>query len=104
MEGNLVDLLLYLAGAALSLAFAYVPGLEAWYKAQNGAVKRLVMLAALALAAGLVVGLACTKYGQVVGLQVGCSDVDAFAVALGFLKAALANQAAYVALPDKAKE
>lgn len=94
-----VDTLSMLAGALLSLLFAYVPGTDVWYSALDATRKRLVMLVALLVVAVGVAGLSCAGLGDVVGVSTECS-VSGFAmVARVFLMALAANQAAYLIAP-----
>lgn len=93
-----------LAGALLSLLFAYLPGLSGWYARlgesqadeAGGVYRRLVMLAALVAVALGSYGLACLGAGAYIGLELRC-DVDGLAgLARALLLALAANQATYV--------
>lgn len=82
-----------LAGAVLSLAISYIPGLKDWYDALTPTPKRFTMLVLLALSA-------------VGALVWGCRLDLAPCVALGwenylsaFIAAAIANQTAYLLSP-----
>ncbi len=59
----------------LSLLMSYVPGFEGRYGGLTGALKRLVMLALLALIALAVYGLACSGLAPTFGLTLTC-DAD----------------------------
>lgn len=48
-----------IAGAALSLAFEYIPGLHPWFDALDDTKKRLLMLGVLAVTTAGIFGLGC---------------------------------------------
>ncbi len=62
------ELIPYLAGVALSLMMAYVPGASDWYGALDGTRKRLVMLGLLLVAASGYVALGCAPFGADFGV------------------------------------
>ncbi len=92
-----------LAGVLLSLVFSYVPGAKQWYGALDGLHKRLVMLAFLALAVGLVLGVACAGFGHDFGVAVVCDRSGFVAAARAFGAAVVANQTTYLVSPPAAK-
>ena len=94
-----VDILTYIAGIVLSLAFAYIPKLEAWYTAQ-GKNKGLVMLAALALVAGAAFGFSCAGWFDV---PVTCDKPGLESLLVLFVKAVVANQATFVTVVKSRK-
>lgn len=93
-----------LAGALLSLLFAYVPGLSGWYSRlgegqadeAGGVYRRLVMLAALVIAALGSYGLACLGAGEYFGLGLVCDRAGLAGLARALVLALAANQATYV--------
>jgi hypothetical protein len=89
------EFLALVSGAALSLAFSYIPGLRNWFDALEGDHKRLVMLGVTFLSALGIFGLAC------IGRYEGVScDVDGLWQLLElFVLAAIANQGAYQLTP-----
>lgn len=87
------------AGAVLSLAFSYLPGLQGWYAALDGTTKRLVMLALLSATAAGCYALACTPYAAQWGIGVSCDAGGAVMLLRLLLSAAIANQAAYSLTP-----
>ena len=92
----------YLAGVALSLAFAYIPGLEAWYAALSSIGKRLVMLGLLALTAIGYVMIGCAPFGSQFGVPAEvCSQAGVVAVVQAFIQALIANQATFLISPKK---
>ena len=97
------DTLAALAGALLSLCFAYIPGLSTWYAAQLANTKRLIMLAALALTAGAVFGFGCLGWAGGLGLPVvACDRAAALEIVRLFILAMVANQAAFTLSPKPA--
>ena len=91
------------AGAVLSLLFSYIPGLNTWFAALDGAIKRLIMLALLLLVALGVVGIACAGLGTDIGLVVACDKAGFLGVLKAFVAAMIANQTAYAATIQTAK-
>jgi hypothetical protein len=87
------------AGILLSLVFAYIPGLSNWYKALDGTYKRLVMLAALALVVGGMMGLSCLGVSLPGGVKPACSQAGLLEMLEAFIAALIANQAAYLISP-----
>ena len=90
-----------LAGAVLSLLFSYVPGLAGWYgrlgtdPGDGGTLKRLVMLALLALVAGGAFALACAGLGESLGIAVSCDQAGAVGLLRALVLAVVANQSTY---------
>lgn len=80
------------AGVVLSLAASYTPGFSSWYDALTPTPKRLVMLAALAVAALGVLVYQCRADGVCYGANVETA-VSAFVLA------AIANQATAALTP-----
>jgi hypothetical protein len=91
------------AGAVLSLLFSYVPGLNTWFAALDGSLKRLLMLGLLLLTALAVVGIACAGFGADLGLVVTCDKAGFLGVLKAFVAAMIANQTAYELTPQTAK-
>jgi hypothetical protein len=97
------DELAGLAGAALSLAITYVPGLNAWYGGLAPDRKRLVMIGLLALAAAGVYGLSCAGLaGQLLGLSVSCDQTGLLGLGRALLVAVIANQSVFLITPKPA--
>lgn len=90
------ELLTSLAAILLSLLFAYLPGLETWYARLDGAAKRLLMLALLALTAAGAFGLGCTTWGPLLGVNLTCDQPGAAGLAQAFILALIANQSTYL--------
>ena len=79
----------------LSLAFSYIPGLNAKFAALQSDYKRLIMLGALLVVSAGALGLACI--GR---FDAYTCDVDGVWQALEtFVLAAIANQSAYALTP-----
>lgn len=87
------DLLASLAGIALSLAFAYVPGLRDWFDGLTTEYKRLVMAGALLIVAAGTLALSCG--GVLDPPVVTCDKPGIVGLAQAFVFALVANQAAY---------
>ena len=87
--------LAYVSGVVLSLSFSYIPGLRGWYGKLDADWKRLVMLAALALAAAGLYGAACAGLPA----QVACDQSGAWQLVKLFLSALIANQSVYFLSP-----
>ena len=94
------NVLIGAAAVLLSVAFNWLPRLKEWYTRQADNNQRLIMLAALAVAAGAVFGARCTGF-EIPGVAwEGTCDV-AGAKALGqlFINAIAVNQVAFLILP-----
>jgi hypothetical protein len=89
----------FVAGALLSLAFSYVPGLNSKFAALEPEKKRLVMLGLLALVSLVVFGLGCAGFAADLGLSVTCDRAGAVGLLKAFLGAVVANQAMYSLSP-----
>lgn len=99
------EMLSAVAGAALSLAFSYIPGLRGWYErlgeAQHGEEwKRLVMLAALLVTAAGVMLLSCSGWAGsgVAGLP-ACDRPGLVELLRALIAALVANQSVYLLTP-----
>lgn len=101
-----------LAGAVLSLAFSYLPGLSAWYarlgrqadgSTDGGARKRLVMLAALLCVSAGIVLLSCSGWGELAGSrQISCDRSGLVTLLQALLGAIVANQSVHRLSPHLA--
>ncbi len=94
------ELLTEIAGVTLSLAFSYTPGLKDQYERLDATGKRLVMLGMLLLACIVVMLLACGNIWN--GLSVACTQAGIVELVGLFIRAAIANQAAYLLTPKPA--
>lgn len=99
---NLPDVLSLLAGAVLSLAFAYVPGVSGWFGALDAVKKRGVMALALLAAAGLLFVTSCAGL-PLDGANIECSSLGAWSLVKYLLLALAANQSAYQLSPASRK-
>lgn len=81
-----------LAGSVLSLLFAYVPYLSAWYAKQDGQRKSVVMLACLALTTAGVFSLSCAG---IYDTGVICDKIGATELIKVFFAALIANQGTF---------
>jgi hypothetical protein len=92
------------AGALLSLAFSYLPGVQSWYQALTDTNKRLVMLALLVVVAAGAFGLSCLGWGEIFGLggenlPLTCDAPGAAGLFRALILAVLANQGTYLISP-----
>lgn len=96
MEPISAGLLAAIAGILLSLAFSYIPGVNAKFTLLEGIYKRLIMLGLTLVAAGGIFGLSCA------GLMDGvtCDQAGAWGLLGLFIQAAIANQTAYALSPE----
>jgi len=79
------------AGVILSLAFKYIPGLNAWYEKQTSQFKELFMLGMLVIVVAGMFGLSCLGWENYFACdQIGLKD--ALYVLVG---AVIGNQGAY---------
>lgn len=92
------EVLVGIVGVAMSLAFAYVPGLREKYDALDAAGKARVMAVCLVVASLVVFGLACANILYLFGLMVACTADSAVGIFRILLAALVANQAAFVLL------
>jgi len=90
-----------IAGAALSLAFSYIPGLHERFAALDPTHKRLVMLALLVLSAGAVYGLSCLGWGLAWGVVLTCDRSGLAGLLEQLLLAVIANQGVYAITPPR---
>lgn len=90
------DLLALVAGVILSLAFSYVPGLNTKFAVLDPIYKRLIMLVLLLITAGGVYGLSCAGLLS----YVTCDQGGAWLLLGIFIRAAVANQSAYLLSPE----
>lgn len=88
------------AGIILSLAFSYIPGLNTKFAAQAEEYKKLYMLGLLALVAGIIFALSCTKYGAMLGIPITCDDAGMIAILRILFAAAVANQTTFKLTPQ----
>jgi hypothetical protein len=86
------DYLAALAGILLSLVFSYTPGLKDKYDALPPTTKRLIMLAALLVAAVGVLAYQCRADGA-------CYAAGWETALTAFIAAAVANQATFALSP-----
>ncbi len=85
------DFLAMVAGAVLSLSFAYIPGLQRQYAPLSGEWKRVIMAGLLLIVAAAIYGLGCV--GIVAGVD--CSQAGLSLLVQIFIKALMANQSTY---------
>lgn len=81
-----------IAGAIMSLAFSYVPGLSEWYDPLEAVYKRLIMLGVLVLVAAGALGLSCWQVIE----YVSCDKPGILGLVNALLLAIMANQSTYM--------
>lgn len=81
-----------IAGAILSLAFSYIPGIRQKYEAPSAEVKRLVMLGLLVLAVAGIFALACSRFGANLRVSVSCDEPGMIGLFWSLVLAVMANQ------------
>jgi hypothetical protein len=96
-----VDTLALLAGAILSLAFSYIPGLNARFAGLASEYKRLIMAGLLALVSLAAFGQACAGV-QLLPLAATCDQAGAVGLLRVFVLAVVANQGAFALTPQPA--
>ena len=89
------------AGTVLSLTFSYIPGVRNWFIEFDPAIKRLIMLALLALTAGVAYGLSCLGWGFEWGITLSCDQSGLLGLIEQFVVAIIANQSIYAISPHK---
>lgn len=94
--------LVLIAGALLSLAFSYIPGLAPKFDALEPTVKRLIMLGLLVVVAGVSYGLACLGWGAAWGINIVCDQAGLQSLVAQLIVAIIANQAIYQISPKLA--
>ena len=93
-----------LAGAILSLAFSYIPGLKTRYEPLSAEMKRLVMLGLLLLVVAGVFGLACSRFGAYLseaGIKVPCDEPGLVGLVCSLVLAVMANQSTHLIIPRR---
>jgi hypothetical protein len=98
-----------IAGAILSLAFSYIPGLKTSYAAPSAEplsaeMKRLVMLGLLLLVVAGVFGLACSRFGAYLseaGIKVPCDEPGLVGLVCSLVLAVMANQSTHLITPRR---
>ena len=89
------------AGTVLSLAFSYIPGVRTWFMGFEPIIKRLIMLALLAVITGVVYGLSCLGWGSEWGITLSCDQTGLLGFVKQFVIAVIANQSIYTISPQK---
>jgi hypothetical protein len=91
-----VELLSGIAGVVLSLAVAYLPGVDAWYAAKDAKGKAQIMAVLLVAVSLVIFALACLKLAADLGLGVMCDRVSLVGLVKILVAALVANQSAYM--------
>lgn len=91
--------LIAIAGAILSLAFSYIPGVKSRYEPLSDEMKRLVMLGLLVLVVAGVFALSCSRFGTYLGIGVACDEPSLVGLVWSLVLAVMANQSTYLITP-----
>jgi len=91
-----------IAATIISLLFSYLPGFKTWYTPLSPTLKRLLMLAAVSLAAAGAFGLACAGWGDQLNLNLTCDQRGALGLLQSLIAALAANQATFLISPKPA--
>lgn len=86
-----------IAGAVLSLAFSYIPGLNTAFAGLGSEFKRLVMVLLLLILSGAMYGLGC---GGILQNGLTCDQQGFVQLVWIFILAMMANQSAYQLTPQ----
>jgi hypothetical protein len=89
------------AGALLSLAFSYVPGLSGSFELLEPTHKRLVLLGLLLLIAAMVQGMACLGWAAAWGISLTCDQSGFAGLVEQLVIAIIANQGVYAISPRR---
>jgi hypothetical protein len=98
MSANTLSLI---AGAVLSLAFSYIPGLRADFDAIDPTEKRLVMLGLLLVTAISVQVMACLGWAAEWGVDLACNRAGLAGLIEQLVIAIIANQGVYAISPRR---
>ena len=93
-----------IAATIISLLFSYVPGFKTWYAPLSPTLKRLLMLAAVNLAAAGAFGLACAGWGDQLNINLTCDYPGALGLLQSLIAALAANQATFLISPKPASK
>jgi uncharacterized protein with PQ loop repeat len=92
MNTELTILISSIAGFLLSIAFAYIPKLKEWYKAQDSTKKAFVMMISLIIVS---VGIFTFSCLEMFNLAVTCGKEGIETLFIAFFAALAANQPSY---------
>jgi hypothetical protein len=93
-----------IAGAILSLAFSYIPGLKTRYEPLSAEMKRLIMLGLLLLVVAGVFALACSRFGAYLseaGIPIACDEPGLVGLVWSLVLAVMANQSTHLIAPRR---
>ena len=90
------EILAGIAGAILSLAFSYVPGLNTKFAALPEESKQAIMAGMLLLTAGLIFGLSCAS---ILAIGIACTQGGIYQVVWLWIMAITANQSVHRITP-----
>ena len=89
------------AGAILSLAFSYIPGLNTKFDALVPEYKRLIMAGLTLLVGAAVYGLACAGLAGQFSIPVTCDQAGLIGLLQAWVLTIIGNQAAYSLTPRR---
>lgn len=101
MDLNLMDALVLIAGAALSIGFEYIPRLREWYNGLGDTAQQGLMALLVFAAAVVIFGLSCAGWMADLwpALAVSCDQAGAIGLMRAFLMAIAVNQGVFRLLP-----
>lgn len=89
------------AGALLSLAFSYIPGLSQSFEVLEPTQKRLILLGLLLWTAAMVQGMACLGWAGLWGIPLTCDQSGLAGLLEQLVLAIIANQGVYAISPRR---
>ena len=89
------------AGALLSLAFSYIPGLRQRFEVLEATQKRLVMLGLLLCTAALVQGISCLGWAAWWRIPLTCDESGLAGLLEQLVLAIMANQSVFAISPRR---
>lgn len=91
------EMLVGIAGVALSLLFSYIPGLRTWYAGLVAEVKQLIMLGLVVAVSGAIFALGCY---DIISTGIACDRYGVISLVWMVVLGLTSNQAAYMITPQ----
>lgn len=90
------ELLAGIAGAVLSILFAYIPGLNTWYARFIPEIKRSIMLVLLILSGAAIYAMGCAGW---MDTGISCDQAGVLRLVWILITAVMSNQSTYMIIP-----